>query len=246
LSETPFPGRLSLLNMQLCLFAAVKGYFSDRLLGCFDDGIGTIDQQAGTFMHELGHNLGLAHGGSDEVNYKPNYLSVMNYSFQMGGLIINGVEGHYDYSRFELPILNESQLSEQYGLNGSSEVDNYGTKFHITFPYLCIPDWESYLFTIAENANGPINWDCNIGIDQDPIQEDVNGDGVISTLHSYDDWANLNYTAGAIGSEGAPPSIVLTLEDLQQVADEITPEEDELIQGARNFLYLPTIVNFSE
>jgi FG-GAP repeat len=45
--------------------------------------------EAGTFMHELGHNLGLQHGGGlfgfgDETNYKPNYLSVMNYSNQTG------------------------------------------------------------------------------------------------------------------------------------------------------------------
>ena len=26
---------------------------------------------AGTFMHELGHTLGLCHGGSDHVQYKP-------------------------------------------------------------------------------------------------------------------------------------------------------------------------------
>ena len=32
-------------------------------------------------MHELGHNLGLEHGGHDRVNCKPNYLSVMNYAF---------------------------------------------------------------------------------------------------------------------------------------------------------------------
>src|SRR5215471_16937868 len=36
---------------------------------------------AGTFMHELGHNLGLDHGGDTSINYKPNYLSVMNYQF---------------------------------------------------------------------------------------------------------------------------------------------------------------------
>jgi hypothetical protein len=39
-------------------------------------------EQASTFMHELGHNLGLFHGGQDDRNYKPNYLSIMNYLFQ--------------------------------------------------------------------------------------------------------------------------------------------------------------------
>ena len=32
-------------------------------------------------MHELGHTLGLQHGGADDVNLKPNYLSVMSYAF---------------------------------------------------------------------------------------------------------------------------------------------------------------------
>ena len=52
------------------------------------------DQQAGTFMHELGHNLGLHHGGAAtaiigrtsndyQMNCKPNYLSVMSYARQM-------------------------------------------------------------------------------------------------------------------------------------------------------------------
>lgn len=36
--------------------------------------------ESSTFMHELGHNLGLHHGGDEEANCKPNYLSVMNYA----------------------------------------------------------------------------------------------------------------------------------------------------------------------
>ncbi len=36
----------------------------------------------GTIMHELGHNLGLLHGGTDDTNCKINYVSVMNYNRQ--------------------------------------------------------------------------------------------------------------------------------------------------------------------
>lgn len=45
-----------------------------------------INVQASTLMHELGHNLGLLHGGNENVNYKPNHYSIMNYMYQFGGL----------------------------------------------------------------------------------------------------------------------------------------------------------------
>jgi hypothetical protein len=43
-----------------------------------------INLQAAYFVHELGHNLGLRHGGFEDRNYKPNYLSVMNYLYFSG------------------------------------------------------------------------------------------------------------------------------------------------------------------
>lgn len=45
-----------------------------------------INMQASTLMHEFGHNLGLRHGGNEDVNYKPNHYSVMNYMYQFAGL----------------------------------------------------------------------------------------------------------------------------------------------------------------
>src|SRR5215831_4534756 len=51
-----------------------------------------IETVAGTFMHELGHNFGLKHGslaapGPQEcMAFKPNYLSVMDYMYQSGGI----------------------------------------------------------------------------------------------------------------------------------------------------------------
>ncbi|MCA9837112.1 MAG: hypothetical protein KC422_09355 [Trueperaceae bacterium] len=46
-----------------------------------------INFQAATIMHELGHNLGLLHGGHENSNnYKPNYFSIMNYLYQLRGL----------------------------------------------------------------------------------------------------------------------------------------------------------------
>jgi hypothetical protein len=42
----------------------------------------TNNMVAATFMHEMGHTLNLHHGGANDTNCSPNYLSVMNYALQ--------------------------------------------------------------------------------------------------------------------------------------------------------------------
>lgn len=87
---------------------------------------GTLQVQTGTLMHEMGHTLTLTHGGayyldplnpslaSYEVNCKPNFVSVMNYLFQVRGF----VDGGYDFSGQTMPALNEAFpfLNESAGL----------------------------------------------------------------------------------------------------------------------------------
>ena len=72
-------------------------------LGLWNGGSPTNDQQVGTFVHELGHNLGLRHGGNDHNVGKPNFLSIMNYTFRPVGCAETMTWGHFDYSRFKLP-----------------------------------------------------------------------------------------------------------------------------------------------
>ncbi|EAT12965.1 hypothetical protein HF888_01065 [Bermanella marisrubri] len=68
---------------------------NDMIISLGDMGLNTstpeqenklINYQAVTLMHELGHNLGLQHGGFEEKNYKANYVSVMNYLYSFNGL----------------------------------------------------------------------------------------------------------------------------------------------------------------
>ncbi len=129
--------------------------------------------EAGAFMHELGHNLGLEHGGGDEANYKPNYLSVMNYLYEggipradsIGSNVPDPALTYLDYSEQVLPTggntpgaLDTTDLNEPAGL-GSGTAD--------VFSYF---DANCTLHTAA--SNGPVDWD---------------GDGTTTNLHAAAD-----------------------------------------------------------
>lgn len=78
-----------------------------------------ITDVAGTFMHELGHNLNLRHGGDIRTNRKPNYRSVMRYGYQFEGISTNcdqSPEGVYDYSYGLYANLDETNLDETKGI----------------------------------------------------------------------------------------------------------------------------------
>lgn len=163
---------------------------------------GTREEQAATFMHELGHNLGLRHGGDEDTNYKPDYLSIMNYSFQLTGLTVGN--GHkMDYSRLgptQIGPLDESSLSDGNGFGQAA----------IGLPY------KSLIFCPGADTSGdpsqpvevggPVDWNCNKQIDSGTVASDVNGDGKKTVLQSHNDWAHLVFKDGAIGSKGQLPA----------------------------------------
>jgi len=163
-------------------------------LGEWDSNPGTRDEQAAVFMHELGHNLGLHHGGIDRINYKPNYLSIMNYLFQLNNEPMNRP---LDFSRRELPTLEESALDEPDGL-GVDHVDTYTTPWFLT----AVSRWETAL-TPAQQAQisylMPIDYNNDSSIDLD-VATNVNNypywnydSPPEEALTGWNDWDNLNF-----------------------------------------------------
>lgn len=189
---------------------------SDFLVTLGTSGGGTAEKQAGTFMHELGHNLGLRHGGGDNTHRKPNYLSIMNYSFQFRG-VPHSRGNRFDYSHTRLPSLNERDLNEFDGI-GCEE--GYGT----------IMRTSSGNDRFIADASGRIDWNRS-GRFVSNLSQSINGDNNRSLLKGFDDWQSLNFQGGGMISdeigEGAGvalrrvPSVTLPGDD-----EDCPPDED--------------------
>jgi virginiamycin B lyase len=144
--------------------------------------------EAAIFMHELGHNLGLCHGGPDldgcnpagsGANYKPNYISVMNYDFEFGipyaatpgSTTIAGFRA--DYSDVKLPDLNESCLDEAAGIGDTAHPTDLTVKYGRTRIYPVV---------------GPADWNEDGNTTDTCLKIDLNGDGVRVVDHGANDW----------------------------------------------------------
>ncbi|QSQ23648.1 hypothetical protein JY651_01285 [Pyxidicoccus parkwayensis] len=162
-------------------------------LGAWPTPGGTELQQAGALMHQLGHNLGLQHGGNESTNYKPNYLSVMNDTYQVIGLRVDGVDGTLDYSRLRIASVNEGSLSEPNAfapllLSTEADLSHYGVNIQ--------GSWR------MGNASANLDFSGNGVISPGIVSLDFNGDGdTLDTVNaSQNDWVALAYSgAGSIG-----------------------------------------------
>lgn len=172
-------------------------------LGAFPNS-GSRDEQAGTFMHELGHTLGLRHGGDVNVNYKPNYLSVMNYAFQLPYWNPNRP---LDFSEGYYMDLDEANLDENMGISLNE-----------------VTVWTGPNGTIYSNNGNDlyIDWNCSGTIDAF-VQVNLNNHSDAPSppdevLTDYDDWSNIVYRfrGTRLAQRGA------TVEDYHQ---ELTYEE---------------------
>jgi hypothetical protein len=162
------------------------------------------------FMHELGHTLGLRHGGRDDIHCKPNYLSVMNYFRAYGVQVDPRV---LDYSRFELPLLDESALDETAGMRGALKENS--PEWQRLLPQLdgySIAHGPVKIFTFDEIKKVPtvvmadapqIDWNSSGKVEPARVAADINNinigplEGICTgwgkRLCGHDDWSNLKY-----------------------------------------------------
>jgi uncharacterized repeat protein (TIGR01451 family) len=159
-------------------------------LGTWGDGLNTAGgkgkAQAATFMHEFGHTLGLDHGGGDDINCKPNYLSVMNYTLQFTNIDKNRP---LDYSSKELDNLEEKALNEMKGIGGpSGRLTVYGVGGKKQDP-------------VPADAT-KIDWNGMNSFETSLVPADINFIDAIEgcskaspkqTLNGYDDWEHVRY-----------------------------------------------------
>ena len=157
--------------------------------------VGSEDQQAGTFFHELGHLVGLRHGGGDFVGCKPNYLSIMNYTRQLPGSPIPTTQWKstaLDLSRSKRPDLNKANLNEQQGIGGvAGDVTVFGPTSGVVRSTTGAIDWNRDTLTSFTAYSIPL------------LNQIVNSSGTVCSgdgpmiLEGFHDWANLKYDVRA-------------------------------------------------
>ena len=199
-------------------------------LGNWAGGVGSRDQQAGTFMHELGHNLKLFHGGNDNQNCKPNYLSVMSFSRQFSDYVagrpltfswgINNVQ------------LTESSLTESTGIGtaNAGQVTVFGGIPVRTAIIGSGIDWDRD--TVVEGAI-PGTFDLNnFGV--------ASGcDGVGSDYNDWNDWGSLVYNIktptsfgdGAPSPAGKPPGSPFIVKPADEVTEAGSVRTDYVVSA---------------
>jgi hypothetical protein len=181
---------------------------------------------ASTWMHELGHNLNLQHGGADEVNYKPNHVSVMNYAFDDYVKVVAPdqpvVTVPVDFSREQMPLLVETSLDEMAGVASAvySDIITFFTTGDPMHP------------ARALRLDGrPTDFDFSGEIDTDPVAADLNNfDGASDPFDAFiveNEWDLIILGLGGDGDyldrqhTTLPPSEidVATVELLDQFAE---------------------------
>lgn len=191
-----------------------------------------VNFQAATVMHELGHNLGLRHGGGDDINDKPNYVSVMNYTYGIFGLPTFGASEGDRFYFFQSQRGNRCGGVEDLAHLQNSPVQDPAT-FRIDFS-----DGTGTLINessideakgLGRNSGVAVDFNCN-GQTDGPYQRDINLDTFPGPLADHNDWGAvvLPFRRTPHGDDQGQPSHTrrpfdVMTQDAQRVAFEPLP-----------------------
>jgi CSLREA domain-containing protein len=180
----------------------------------------TPEQRMGTFMHELGHSLGLHHGGADDINFKPNYHSVMNYMWQTPTYWMyedanqNGIQDSFDLDGDGTVDTLETDINGNGHFGDNTWFLDYSRRAYATLDETNLDETkgiggEPGAWIVAGVGSGPTD---AIVLEVGPVdwsQGDANGDGIKNndtgvsanvnradgtTLIGHDDWSNLQFS----------------------------------------------------
>lgn len=197
---------------------------------------GLINMQASTIMHELGHNLGLRHGGDENTNYKPNYWSVMNYLYQLSGLDANPA-GMRAYERWRLePKTGDGTI------DGTEDSPCALANSPCGAPSQFIMDFSDGSGSALNeaNLNESVNigrgitggafadWDFNGSAIPNTYSKNLNSatESALTTLTDYDDWGNLQLPFARSYHSNSGASIIKSTKSM--VANPITADKQPI------------------
>lgn len=185
----------------------------------------TNNYQASTIFHELGHNLGLYHGGDEEVNFKPNHLSSMNYLYQLTGLSsIGNNEGDRYYDRFYTNNVNCDIAPSTNNQTGSTDdfIIDYSNGSSADINESTIDETEG----LKRAGSTAVDYNCNALIGETLTNFDANQDSQITILTDVDEWGmiDLQFYAQSAGNRfGVANTTRGRLNLLQSTHSEVSP-----------------------
>jgi hypothetical protein len=187
-------------------------------------------------MHELGHNFGLQHGGDRNINQKPNYISVMNFSYQLNGIPVADTSGSTVFKS----CVTDSECEGHASLCTTDLVAILGVNICVRIDYSGqqLPSLDEFvspsgLGGLDENvgvsggagnkdmvfyytpaqllgpSNGPIDWNNDGNARETHVQADINNDGAYTLLTGFNDWDYLLRTLASGGAAALSGSVAL-------------------------------------
>jgi VCBS repeat-containing protein len=176
--------------------------------------VGTPFMQASTLAHEFGHTAERRHGSEPfEPNCNPSYLSVMNYLYQLRGLLDDSGSPTLDFAE-GTPFVDVDEAAVREGVLSASRF-RLSWYAPIDFSYLkdrrepiksrCdgspLAPGERMVRIDARSSAAPIDWNANDVIESNLFAQDVNFSGTMNGTGSgavsgplkgfLDDWSNL-------------------------------------------------------